>query len=186
MEPHNTSESGGWRRRKCKPGVMVPAFKKRRAPSHLNSCVKDPGYIKFNRLVSEFVSELSTDNVADRTETLRLNMHSFLGRVGEDLLSRATQSKTLCKLVLQELAALQYAVNALSPSGATDTCMHSAIRDIAKLFPSSAEDREARHAHLNMRALAEEYAAEQAEARARRKEALEASGACIVDWSDSD
>lgn len=186
MSGDNTAECDGWRRRKCKPGVMVPAFKKRRAPSHLNSCARDPGYVKFNRLVSEFVSELDAENLEDRTRLLWRDMRSFLGRVGEDLLARALEKKTLCKLLLEEITALHDAVNSLSSSGSDVTPTRAVLHDIAKLLPPSAADATSLAAKRNMRALAEEYASEREEASARRKRDRERSGVYTVEWSDSE
>lgn len=173
----------GWRRRNCKPGMFVPPFKKRRAPSHLNTQVKDPGYMKLSILVGKLAEGIDERNAKEKVDEFYKLVRFYLHRAGMDFLRRIFDTKILAELVAQELRTAKSAVAWLGPTFEDSV---DKIDLIVSLFPTGGDDRDEKPRFDQMKTLVAEVQLVVEEALAKEREELEKRGGSKVEWSDED
>lgn len=170
----------GWRKRK--PGNVVPPFKPRRAPSHLNTQVRDPGFMKIDVLVGKMLEGMDSDNVEERTDEFITRMRQYLHRVGAELLTRMFATKKLTELVLERLC--------YARRGAVACGCHSSLQkldDLLSVFPTtSSPSEEQSTVYARMNSLMEEENKTYKIIQDGHRLEMQRKGITRVEWSDDD
>lgn len=180
-----SSGAGEWRKKKRYTGTRSAPHTKR-VPSYLNTQVKDPAFIKINKISDSCVNGICAENVESRVACYHDGMISYFRRYGVSIIRRMLTTKKFCEIVLQEHSRLcGFVSRACQNLDSLDHIMNS-LKEVSECYPTSAKHRNAPSAMRKMQHLECEQNEIDRQDRLKRKREIEASGGCVVEWTDDE